>query len=58
MGAGDSRKPHLALTFILTTMEGGVMQSRSYRSIEPFDSSVEMLRDYFDRLTEPRSEAS
>lgn len=37
-------------TFILTTMEGAVMQSRAYRSIEPFDASVAALRDYFDRL--------
>jgi hypothetical protein len=38
-------------TFILTVMEGGVMQARTARSIEPFDASVEMLRDYVDRLT-------
>ncbi|MCP3920590.1 MAG: TetR/AcrR family transcriptional regulator [bacterium] len=37
-------------TFVLTTMEGGVMQSRSYRSIGPFDDSVAMLRDYFGRI--------
>jgi TetR/AcrR family transcriptional repressor of nem operon len=42
-------------TFILTTMEGGVMQSRSYRSIAPFDASVAALRDYIDRLLEPAS---
>lgn len=36
--------------FVLTAMEGGVMQSRTYRSLEAFDASVEMLRDYFDRL--------
>jgi TetR/AcrR family transcriptional regulator, transcriptional repressor for nem operon len=36
--------------FVLTVMEGGVMQSRSYRSIEPFDQAVTQLRDYFDRL--------
>ncbi|MGH9701779.1 MAG: TetR/AcrR family transcriptional regulator [Candidatus Acidiferrales bacterium] len=36
--------------FVLTVMEGGVMQSRSYRSVEPFDQAVEQLRDYFDRL--------
>lgn len=38
--------------FVLTVMEGGVMQSRSYRSIEPFDQAVAQLRDYFDRLEE------
>jgi TetR/AcrR family transcriptional repressor of nem operon len=36
--------------FVLTVMEGGVMQSRSYRSIEPFDQAVALLRDYFKRL--------
>jgi AcrR family transcriptional regulator len=36
--------------FVLTVMEGGVMQSRSYRSIEPFDQCVTVLRDYFKRL--------
>jgi TetR/AcrR family transcriptional repressor of nem operon len=37
-------------TFILTTMEGGVMQSRTHRSLTAFDASVAMLRDYFNRL--------
>ena len=37
-------------TFILTVMEGGVMQARTYRRMEPFLDSVEMLRGYFDRL--------
>ena len=36
--------------FILTVMEGGVMQARAHGSIEPFDACVEQLRDYFDRL--------
>jgi AcrR family transcriptional regulator len=36
--------------FVLTVMEGGVMQSRSYRSIEPFDQCVTVLRDYFKRV--------
>jgi AcrR family transcriptional regulator len=34
-------------TFVLTTMEGGVLQSRSHRRIEPFDQSVAQLRKYF-----------
>lgn len=34
----------------LTVMEGGVMQSRTYRSLDAFDSGVEMLRDYVTRL--------
>jgi|ERR1700683_3169429 len=36
--------------FVLTVMEGGVMQSRAYRSVEPFDHAVAQLLDYFDRL--------
>ena len=37
-------------THVLTVMEGGVMQSRTYRTLEAFDAGVEMLRDHFDRL--------
>lgn len=40
--------------FVLTVMEGGVMQSRAHRAIEPFDASVEHLRKYFGLLTEHR----
>jgi len=36
--------------FCLTTMEGGVMLSRTERSIAGFDSAVAMLRDYVGRL--------
>jgi AcrR family transcriptional regulator len=36
----------------LTTMEGGVLQSRSYRKIEPFDQSVGQLRRYINVLLE------
>ncbi|MBS0282242.1 MAG: hypothetical protein JSR25_13825 [Proteobacteria bacterium] len=36
--------------FILTVMEGGVMQSRTHRSLEAFDASVAGLRDYLNRL--------
>src|SRR5579863_10420347 len=36
--------------FVLTVMEGGVMQSRAHRTIEPFDASVEHLRGYFNLL--------
>jgi hypothetical protein len=31
-------------------MEGGVMQSRTYRDLKTFDISVAMLRDYITRL--------
>jgi len=37
-------------TFVLTVMEGGVMQARSAHSIDPFDASLFMLRDYVNRL--------
>lgn len=37
-------------TFILTTMEGGVMQARTYRHPETFDASVRMLKHYFTHL--------
>lgn len=41
-------------TLVLTTMEGGVLQSRSYRRIEPFDQSVAQLRRHFSLLTEKK----
>jgi len=45
-------------TFVLTTMEGGVMLARSYRTLEPFDAAVTQLRDYFDRLIKQGSDWS
>jgi TetR/AcrR family transcriptional repressor of nem operon len=36
--------------FVLTTMEGGVMQARTYRDVGYFDRAVAQLRSYFDRL--------
>lgn len=38
--------------FILTTMEGGVMQARTHRSIAPYDASVRHLRRYVKALQE------
>ena len=59
-----SRLPHgvdrrgLAL-FALTTMEGGVMVSRTERTPAAFDRAVSMLRDYVDRLqVKPRRAAT
>ena len=43
-------------TFILTVMEGGVMQARAFRSAEPFDASVAMLRDYVGQLVKRAGE--
>jgi AcrR family transcriptional regulator len=37
-------------TFALTTMEGGVMLSRTDRTLDAFDDAVAMLRDYVTRL--------
>jgi AcrR family transcriptional regulator len=36
--------------FVLTTMEGGVMQARTHRSVEPYDASVRQLRRYMEAL--------
>ena len=36
--------------FALTTMEGGVMVSRTDRTLGAFDDAVRMLRDYVNRL--------
>ncbi len=36
--------------FVLTVMEGGVMQARTHRAPDAFDASVAMLRDYVHRL--------
>ena len=45
--------------FVLTVMEGAVMQSRSFKSITPFDDSVAALREYFDALQrQPSSRSS
>ncbi len=36
--------------FVLTVMEGAVMQARAHHSLEPYDASIAQLRDYFNRL--------
>ena len=38
-------------TFVLTTMEGGVMLARTFRDITPFDESVASLRRHVELLT-------
>jgi TetR/AcrR family transcriptional repressor of nem operon len=40
--------------FVLTVMEGAVMQARSYQCIEPFDDCIAQLRNYFDELQKAR----
>jgi TetR/AcrR family transcriptional repressor of nem operon len=42
--------------FVLSVMEGGVMQSRAHRAVEPFDASVEHLRGYFRLLMGQREQ--
>ncbi len=55
--AGEGLRPDVdpeALSiFVLTVMEGGVMQARVERSPRPFEISVERLRDYFRHLATP-----
>jgi len=43
--------------FVLTVMEGGVMQARAHRAVEPFDASVEHLREYFRLLIAQREQS-
>jgi len=45
----DADRERLA-RFVLSVMEGGVMQARAAGSLAPFDATVDELRAYFDRL--------
>ena len=47
--------PESLATYVLAVMEGGVMLSRSYASVEPFDRSVAQLREHFRLLLESRT---
>jgi TetR/AcrR family transcriptional repressor of nem operon len=38
-------------TYVLAVMEGGVMLSRSYGAVQPFDRTVAQLRVHFQLLT-------
>ena len=54
VAAGD-RLPHgldrkALAEFVLTTMEGGVMQARTHRDVAYFDRAVRQLRDYVELL--------
>lgn len=55
LAAAGDRLPHdvdsegLA-TFVLTTMEGGVMLARTHRDLRWFDAGVDQLRDHFAAL--------
>jgi AcrR family transcriptional regulator len=52
--AGDRLPPDLdrreLAHFVLTTMEGAVMQARTFRAIEHFDGAVHQLWQYFEFL--------
>ena len=41
--------------FVLTAMEGAVMQARTHRDVAYFDRMVATLRRHFDMLLERRS---
>ena len=43
-------EPDAVATFVLTVMEGAVMQARAYRAIEPFDTCVRQLAAYLATL--------
>jgi TetR/AcrR family transcriptional repressor of nem operon len=41
---------HELASFILTTMEGGVMQARTHRTLDTYDAAVNQLRVYLSQL--------
>jgi TetR/AcrR family transcriptional repressor of nem operon len=49
--------PEEVAAFVLTVMEGAVMQSRAYRSIEPYDACLRQLRLHFAGLAARRGTA-
>lgn len=49
----DLDRKQLAM-FILTVMEGGIMQARAHGNIEPFDACVRQLRDHLAFLQDKR----
>lgn len=60
--AGDRLPPdtdrHALAEFILTVMEGAVMQARTYRDIGHFDRNIAVLRAHLDMLTDRTREAA
>ena len=47
--------PDALATYVLAVMEGGVMISRSYGSVEPFDRAIGQLREHFRLLISART---
>ena len=60
--AGDRLPAHCArrelAEFVLTTMEGSVMQARTHRDVKYFDSSVRHLRAYFNLLEQQAQQSA
>jgi TetR/AcrR family transcriptional repressor of nem operon len=50
-------QPGDVATLVLTIMEGAVMQSRAYRSLEPYDACVRQLRLHLNALAHTSSRA-
>jgi TetR/AcrR family transcriptional regulator, transcriptional repressor for nem operon len=46
----EGTDPDGLATYVLVVMEGGVMLSRSYRSVEPYDRAVAQLEQHFRLL--------
>jgi TetR/AcrR family transcriptional repressor of nem operon len=46
----EGTDPDALATYVLVVMEGGVMLSRSYRSVEPYDRAVSQLEQHFRLL--------
>ena len=44
--------------FVLTTMEGAVMQARTFRSVDYFDRAIAQLRAYLDQLSRKPADAT
>lgn len=53
----DTNKPALA-QFVLTAMEGGVMQARTHRDVGYFDRAVAQLRAHFELLEASAKQAA
>jgi TetR/AcrR family transcriptional repressor of nem operon len=53
-GLPKGTDPDALATYVLAVMEGGVMLSRSFAAVEPFDRSVAQLREHFRLLLASR----
>ena len=51
----EGTDPDSLATHVLVVMEGAVMLSRSYGSVEPFDRSIAQLRQHFQLLVTSKS---